>query len=166
MVEATTKKKLNIGFFSLTCDEGCFIMVTEFLNTYLLKRGDYFNIQYARQLRDNNKIEGLDVAFVEGVVSSERDKKEAEEIRKHSKRVVAMGNCAITGQPSAQRNFFSPELKERIKPQMEGFDYLEKALPVKQVIDADEEIVGCPIDQAGFVRVMEKYLKEFNIIKE
>lgn len=150
--------KKRVGIFSFTCDEGCTIYLTEIFNTKLLDWLKKIELHYFLSVKERQPIEGLDIALIEGVINTEKEKKEVEEIRKNSKIVIAMGTCAITGIPSGQRNNFSPDLLDEIKEDMEKFKMLPQALTIKEVVKVDDEVAGCPIIEEKFIEVFEKYL--------
>ena len=53
-------------------------------------------------MASSNPVEGeLDVAFVEGSVSTEEEREHLLEIRKRAKILVALGKCAVSGGPQA-----------------------------------------------------------------
>ncbi len=150
--------KKRVGIFSLTCDEGCSIYLVEIFNKKLLEWLDKIELVYFLSIKDKVKITDLDVALVEGVVSSQKDKEELEKIRKNTKILIAMGSCAVTTQPSGQRNNFSPEKLVSIKKDLEKFDYLPKCLSLEEVVKVDDKVLGCPISEENFIKVFEKYL--------
>jgi coenzyme F420-reducing hydrogenase gamma subunit len=153
-------KKLKVAFFSLTCDEGCSINFLELLNKKYEEWKDFLEFKAFRLIQKKENLKDIDLAFVEGVVSSEKEKKLLKKIRKVSKKVVALGSCAISGSPSNMRNFFDKETLEEIRPILLKFGHLEKALSVKDVIKVDEEVHGCPMLEEEAIKVVEKYLKE------
>ena len=75
-------KKLNIGIFSFTGDEGCVIVFTEILNDYIGTWKDLVEFKFARVLQKKNTIKGIDVAFVEGAMSSPKEIKRLKQVRK------------------------------------------------------------------------------------
>src|SRR3989344_1381418 len=99
-------KKLKIGWFSFSCCEDSTILFTELLNDHFKEWSKTIDFQHVRVLKSNNKLEGLDVAFVEGAIASENDAKKLKAIRRNCKKLVVIGSCAINGMPSAQRNEF------------------------------------------------------------
>jgi len=153
-------KKLKVAFFSLTCDEGCSISFLELLNKKYEEWKDFLEFKAFRLIQEREDLEDIDLAFVEGVVSSEKEKDFLKKIRSTSKKVVALGSCAISGSPSNVRNFFGKDELEEIKPILSKFKHLEKVLSVKDVIEVDEEVPGCPMAEEETVKVVEKYLKE------
>jgi len=152
-------KKKRVGVFSLTCDEGCSIYLTEIFNKKLLEWLEKVEWVYFLSIKDKTEIKDLDVALIEGVVTSQKDKDDLEKIRANSKVVIAMGTCAVTTVPSGQRNRFNAKQLAEIKDHMEEYHFLPKALALKDVVKVDDQIMGCPIDEKKFVEVFEKYLK-------
>lgn len=99
--------------------------------------------------------EGVDVTLVEGAVSSQDDLKLAQTIRKRSRLVVALGDCAVTSNVAAMRNTIPVgKLLQRIYVEgsqanqclpSEGVPALLKhALPLHQVVKVDIHVPGCP----------------------
>ena len=99
--------------------------------------------------------EGVDVALIEGAVSSQDDLKLAQTARQRSKVVVALGDCAVTSNvPSMRNGIPARKLLERVY--VEGADatpgvpgdgvpsLLKQALPLHDVIKVDLHVPGCP----------------------
>ena len=99
--------------------------------------------------------EGVDVAVIEGAVSSQDDLKLAKTARARSKVVVALGDCAVTGNVPSMRNGIPVrKLLERIY--VEGATarpgvptdgvpaLLKKAEPLHAAIKVDVHVPGCP----------------------
>jgi NAD-reducing hydrogenase small subunit len=97
----------------------------------------------------------VDVAVIEGAISSQEDLEKVRTIRQRSKLVVALGDCAVTGNVSAMRNQIVPrKLLERIY--IEGVQespgiptegvpaLLRHAIPVHEVVKVDLHVPGCP----------------------
>lgn len=156
MFDASRKKR--VGIFSLTCDEGCSIFLTEIFNKKLLEWLERIELVYFLSIKDKAELKELDIALVEGVVTSERDKEEIEKIRANAKILIAMGTCAITSQPSGQRNNFNLNHLKEIEGHLKKYKFLPKALALKEAVKVDDEVTGCPIDEGRFVEIFEKYL--------
>ena len=157
------ERKLKAGLFSFTGDEGCVITFLEILN-YKLKDWDgRVEWQAARVLRKKSSLEGLDVAFVEGAISNEKELEKLMEIRKNAKKVVAIGTCAINGSPSNHRNSFDEDKKREIKHILKRFNHMPSVEPIGKYVKVDAEVPGCPIIEQKFVEVMEQYIKEFGV---
>lgn len=159
------QKKLIVGWFSFTCCEDSTILFTELLNKNLDAWKKLVEFRHLKALKTDNRLEGLDVAFVEGAISSPTQAKEVQKIRDNSKIVVAIGSCACTGKPSASRNDLLPEaINDKIKWYMENFDYSQKVQKLDEVIKVDDQVPGCPMNPQLFLTALDKYLKQFGII--
>lgn len=156
-------KKLRVGIFSFTCDEGCSISFLEILNSKFEDWKDFLEFKRFRLIQSRSELEHLDVAFVEGAISTRKEKEKIKKIRKVAKKVVAIGNCAIDGFVSAQRNLFDESKKNEIKFILKKFGHMDRVLSVKDVVKVDEEVPGCPMIESKFIEVVEKYLKEFGV---
>ncbi|PLX27966.1 hypothetical protein C0583_01880 [Candidatus Parcubacteria bacterium] len=151
-------EKKQIGIFSFSCDEGCSIYLIEIFNEKLVPWLEKVDLRYFLSVRDKSEFDHLDVALVEGVISTEKELKEIKEIREKTDILIAMGSCAITSQPSGQRNNFNEEQTNEIKDHLEKYHYLPKTLAVKEAVKIDDEVMGCPIDEKTFIETFEKYL--------
>jgi len=159
----TEQKKLKIGWFSFSCCEDSSIVFTELLNDHFEEWSKVVDFQYIRILRSKNKLEGLDVAFVEGAIASAREKKKLLEIRANCKKLVAIGSCACTGGPSAQRNTFSPELEKEIEFLLRKFHQADKVSKLEDLVKVDAKVPGCPMNEAKFLETLNGMLKEFGV---
>ena len=123
------------------------------------------DFRHARVLQAKNILDEMDVAFVEGAISSQEQKDKLEQIRQKATWLVAVGACAVSGMPSAQRNMFDAKMKEEIQFILDRFHHLDKVLSVKDVVKVDVELPGCPMDPKQFVEVVSKALREFSVVK-
>jgi coenzyme F420-reducing hydrogenase gamma subunit len=151
-------KKKQLGVFSYTCDEGCSIYLIEIFNDKLLGWLEKAELRYFLSVRDKRDFEHLDIALVEGVISTEKELREIKELRAKTDILIAMGTCAITAMPSGQRNNYNDRPKEAISEHVEKYHYLPKTLSIKEAVKVDDEIKGCPIDEKKFIETFEKYL--------
>ena len=156
-------RKLRIGWFSFSCCEDSTIVFTEMLNDYYDKWKEILDFAHVRVLKSKNDMNDLDIAFVEGAISSENMVSELEEIRKNSKKVVAIGSCAMTGMPSSQRNEFDERLKREIDPIVEAYKYRKNVIPIHDLVKVDDNVPGCPMTEGAFLAMMGRMLKEFGI---
>ena len=111
----------------------------------------------------------VDVALIEGAISSQEDLERVRTIRQRSKLVVALGDCAVTGNVPAMRNQIAPrKLLERIY--IEGVQenpgiptegvpaLLRHAIPVHEVVKVDLHVPGCPPSAQAIVFVLGELL--------
>jgi len=152
------RKKLKVGFFSFTCCEGCVINVIEVFNEKFFEWKDKMDILYFRALKKVKPIRKMDVAFVEGAISTENERRKLKLIRANAGKVIALGSGAINGWPSNLRNDFKGIKKKEVEVLMERLGQIEKVLPVKKVVKVDGEIPGCPVEPKIFIEKMESLL--------
>lgn len=150
---------LKVGFFSFTCCEGCMMVFIEILNK---KYDDYMKkmkIENFRALKTQEKIKRLDIAFVEGSISTPSEERKLKEIRKNTKKLIALGSGACNGYPSNQRNKFPVEKKKQIQPLIEKFHQLKTIEPLDKFVKVDDKIDGCPVSEQDLTKKIEGYLK-------
>ncbi|MFH0952527.1 MAG: hypothetical protein V1838_05125 [Patescibacteria group bacterium] len=157
-------KKLRIGWFSYSCCEDSTILFTELLNDNWQEWKKILDIRHARVLQSKNILDEMDVAFIEGALTSDEHAKMVKKIRQLSKKVVAIGACAVNGMPSAQRNQFDKALNEEVQPILDRFKYLPMVKKISDVVKVDLAIPGCPMDEKKFLTAFNDLLKEFNIV--
>jgi NAD-reducing hydrogenase small subunit len=114
--------------------------------------------------------EGVDVAVIEGAVSSTDDAKLAQVARARSQVVVALGDCAVTGNVPAMRNGIpTRRLLERVYVEgateqpgvpTDGVPALLKhAEPLHQSIKVDVHVPGCPPKPNAILMVLSELLE-------
>lgn len=150
--------KLVAGWFTFTCCEDSTILFTELLNDHWQEWTKAIEFRYAKTIRNSKGVGPMDIAFVEGAISSESQAEKVKKIRELAKTVVAIGACAVTGQPSAQRNQFTPDQLETIKPILEKFSYNDKVQRLDEVIKVDFSVPGCPMDETKFIELVSKLI--------
>jgi NAD-reducing hydrogenase small subunit len=114
--------------------------------------------------------EGVDVAVIEGAISSQDDLKLAQTARARSQIVVALGDCAVTGNvPSMRNGIPTRKLLERIY--VEGATaqpgvptdgvpaLLKQAEPLSQSITVDVHVPGCPPKPNAILLVLSELLE-------
>jgi len=165
-MDTSTKKKMAVGWFSFTCCEDSTILLTELLNDNLDEWKKLVDFKYLRALKSKNDMTNLDVAFIEGAASSEKQEEEMKKIRENAKYVVAIGACAVTGLPSATRNqFIDAELNEKIRKYLRDFNYNQKVKKLDEVIKVDDIVPGCPMNVQTFTTILQKYLKLTGVVQ-
>lgn len=152
-------QKPKIGIFSLTGCGGDQLMILNLENVLLelLSRFDIKDFQEGSSYREETD---LDIALVEGSVSTETDLKTLKEIRERSKMLIALGDCAIGGCVQAMRNG-QMSMAERMK-KVYGVDedYYDVLEPkgLAEHVKVDLEVPGCPIEKEEIVRAVTSLL--------
>jgi coenzyme F420-reducing hydrogenase gamma subunit len=159
------KNQLVVGWFSFTCCEGCLILLTELLNDNLDNWKKLIEFRHLKALKTKNSLKDLDIAFVEGAISSPTQEVELKTIRDNCKHLVAIGSCATTGKPSASRNeFISDELNYKILWYFEKFKYNEYVKKIEDIVKVDAKVPGCPMNGPLFIKAVESFLKLYKLI--
>ena len=156
--------KLKIGWFSFSCCEDSTIIFVELLNDHYKEWLPLLDFRHANVLQSKNELSDIDVAFVEGAIATEKDAEELKKIREVSKKLVAIGSCACKGTPSNQRNDFDDEKKKRIEPFITAWGLADKVKTLEEVVQVDDKVDGCPMNEQTFLEVLNKYLKEFGVV--
>ncbi|MCX8195193.1 MAG: hypothetical protein N3G22_03765 [Candidatus Micrarchaeota archaeon] len=158
------KKKLAVSWVTFACCEDSTILFVELLNQHFFEWKEKIDFRYCPVLKERgNSFEGSDVTFVEGAIATKEDEAKLKEIREKSKRLVAIGSCACTGLPSAQRNTFDESTKREIMIVVERFGHLEKVHPIKEIVKVDYQVPGCPMDERIFLETLAKLFAEFGV---
>lgn len=114
--------------------------------------------------------DGVDVALVEGAVSSQDDLKLVQAARARSRVLVALGDCAVTGNvPSMRNGIPTRRLLERVY--VEGATehpcvpadgvppLLRQAEPLRSAVRVDVHVPGCPPKPNAILMVLSELLE-------
>jgi len=143
--------KIKIGWFSFSCCEDNTIVMTEVMNDHWQEWKKIFDFRHVRVLKSKNIMDEFDIAFIEGAIASPEHEKQVRDIRNISKKLVAVGACAVVGLPAGQRNTFTDEQKASIQFLVDRFGALPSVKKVAEVVKVDVEIPGCPMDPKVFL---------------
>ncbi len=147
-------KKVKLATIWLDGCSGCHMSLLDMDEALaaVLKKAD---IVYGPLVDAQSFPEDVDVTLVEGAVSSQDDLEKVRLVRKRSRVVVALGDCATTGNVPAMRNAIPvKEILDRVY--VEGADerpgapgegvpqLLKHAVPIHEVIAVDLHVPGCP----------------------
>ncbi len=148
--------KLRAGFFDFTGCEGCQLTVLH-LEQEFLDLAAVMDVVEFREVMTGGGGE-LDVAFVEGSISSAGQEARLRDIRRRSRILVALGACADTGGVNALAGAHDPPDLARA---VYGSDAPVRAFgfgrprPLSAVVRVDARIPGCPVDGQEFLRVLQ-----------
>jgi NAD-reducing hydrogenase small subunit len=123
-------------------------------------------------LVDGKEFPQVDIALVEGSVTSDEHWHEIQEIRAKSKVLIAFGDCAVTANVTGMRNYFSKdEVFNRSYRDAESNDgqgkppdhftllkLHDKVVPLHEVVPIDFYIPGCPPEADTIFYVLAEFL--------
>ena len=156
-----TKDKIRIGIYELTGCAGDALLILDCEKELvdIFKAADIQSFSMAK----SDNIDGeLDVALVEGSVSTEREKEEISDIRKRAKLVAAIGICACFGGIQA-RFLEQKEWENNLKNVYDDTKMVHtrplQSKPIDAYIKVDYYLPGCPIGKDQFLHFFTRILK-------
>jgi len=154
------KARLKIGIYELTGCAGDALLILD-CEEELINIFQAADIQSFLMAKSDNIDGELDLALVEGSVSTEKDLKELLDIRKRSKVLMAVGICATLGGPQA--TFLDPREWEEHLKKVYGQTEMARTRPLHpKPLDAyakvDYYLPGCPIDKEQFLSTLIRLL--------
>lgn len=133
---------------------GCHMSFLD-IDERLVDLADKIDIVYSPLVDIKEFPPEVDVTLVEGAVSSDEDLEKIHKIREHTKVLVALGDCAVTGNLPAMRDCFpvtavldrayvenatiQPGAPNQVVPKL-----LVKAKPLHEYVKVDVFVPGCP----------------------
>jgi len=100
--------KLKLATVWLDGCSGCHMSFLD-MDERLLELAEVVDVVYSPIVDTKEFPDEVDITLVEGAVGSVDDEKKIKKVRDHSKMLVAMGDCAITGNVPSMRNPIGPE---------------------------------------------------------
>ena len=161
-------KKARVATMWLDGCSGCHMSLVDIDEAILIvaQRAD---IVYGPLVDAQEFPPDVDVAIVEGAVSSQDDLEKIKRVRERSRILVALGDCAVTSNVPSMRNRLPVKmLLERIY--IEGADVqkgiptdgvptlLKQAIPLQDVVKVDVHVPGCPPSASSILFVLTELL--------
>lgn len=137
---------LKIGVHGLTSCYGCQLKMASVKEIINIARN--FDIKYWYMISSKGEIEHVDIAFVEGSVTTKEDERELKIIRENADILVAVGSCAIHG--GVQGILFGEEYEKAFKEVYgdKKIEYeAEISHPIKNFVEVDYNLPGCPPEE-------------------
>lgn len=122
---------------------------------------DRIDIVFAPILQKRGEIKDIDIFFIEGAIVSSKQEEKLKMFRQNCKKLVAIGACACTGMPSAQRNTFDEKTNQEIENLLIRFQYADRVKRLADVVKVDYEVNGCPMKEEVFLGVLNQLIGEF-----
>ena len=160
-MKESKKDKLKIGIYELTGCAGDSLLILD-CEKELIDMFKAADIQSFLMAKSDNIDGELDIAFVEGSVSTEKEEKEILNIRKRAKAVVAIGICACFG--GIQAAFLNKKNWEENLKKVYGDVKMKHTKPIQSnpidaYIKVDYYLPGCPIGREQFLSTFNRILR-------
>ena len=146
--------KLKLATAWLDGCSGCRMSFLD-MDERLIDLADLVDLVYSPIVDTKEFPEMVDIALVEGAVASVDDEAKIKKIRAHSRILVAMGDCAITGNVPSMRNPIGPDAilhrayieNASAQPQIPCVvvpRLLGIVRPIHEFVKVDVFLPGCP----------------------
>jgi NAD-reducing hydrogenase small subunit len=145
-------KKLKLATVWLDGCSGCHMSLLD-MDAAIISLAQKIELVYGPLVDAQEFPEDVDVTLVEGAVSSQDDLNKIQKIRQRTHLLVAMGDCAITGNVPAMRN--SIPVQRMLQSVYDGGEtktipsdgvptLLKQARPIREFVQVDLSLPGCP----------------------
>jgi len=156
--------KLKVATAWLDGCAGCHMSFLD-MDERLLELAEVVDVVYSPIVDAKEFPDNVDIALVEGAVSSTDDEKKIKKIRDHTKTLVAMGDCAITGNVPSMRNPIKPEAildrayvenasAQQQIPCVVVPKLLKGVRPIHELVKVDVFLPGCPPSPGTFLAAL------------
>jgi NAD-reducing hydrogenase small subunit len=133
---------------------GCHMSLLD-MDERLVELSEQFELVYSPLVDYKDFPEQVDITLIEGSVSSDEDLRKIRAVRAHTRILVSLGDCAVTGNVPAMRN--SIPVSELLDCVYKGNGLLQEQVPterlpsllphvrpVHEVVNVDLFVPGCP----------------------
>ncbi len=143
----TDERKPRVAVHKFSSCDGCQLAFLN-LGPDLLRLAELVEIVHFAEAGPSNPDADVDIAFIEGSVSTPDERERLRRIRAHSGFLVTIGACATSGGLQALRNLrdSESEWREAIYARPEYIDSLAHATAIREHARVDLELWGCPVD--------------------
>lgn len=162
-------KKVRLATVWLDGCAGCHMSLLD-VDEAILSVARRADVVYGPLVDAQEFPKAVDVTLVEGGVSSQEDLEKIRKVRQHSRVLVSLGDCAVTGNISAMRNQTpARKLLERIY--VEGSQMnraiptdgvpalLRHAVPLHEFVKVDLHVPGCPPSAKAIAFVLDELIE-------
>ncbi|MBI5041861.1 MAG: sulfhydrogenase subunit delta [Gammaproteobacteria bacterium] len=138
------KPRIAVHKFS-SCD-GCQLAFLD-LGEDLLTLTAQIDIRHFAEAGILGEDEAVDIAFIEGSISTPADEERIRRIRERSRLLITIGACATAGGLQALRNLADAKAwTAAVYASPEYISSLDKVQPIRALVPVDFELWGCPVN--------------------
>ena len=164
-------QRLKLATVWLGGCSGCHMSLLD-MDEWLVDLAALADLVYSPIADQKRFPEGVDLALVEGAVACDEHLELAHTVRRNSRLVVALGDCAVTGNVTAMRNPLGP-VKSVLQqvyidhgdaraamPELAGIvpRLLDRVVPLHAAISVDLFLPGCPPSAPAIRALLEALL--------
>ncbi len=161
--------RLKLATVWLDGCSGCHMSLLD-LDEGILSLAPRFELVYSPLVDAPEFPNAVDAALVEGAVSSQEDAAKARLVRARTRVLVALGDCAITGNVPAMRNgipvkrllqqiYVEGATASPVVPSVGVPPLLAQARPLHEFVKVDLHLPGCPPNPKLILSALEALLE-------
>jgi NAD-reducing hydrogenase small subunit len=162
-------KKVKVATVWLDGCSGCHMSLLD-VDAAIISLARKIDLVYGPLVDAQEFPEEVEVTLVEGAVSSQDDLARIQKIRQHTRILISLGDCAVTGNVPGMRNSI-PVAKLLQHIYVDGADekktipsdrvpaLLKEARPVREFVKVDISLPGCPPPSKAILTVLEDLLE-------
>jgi sulfhydrogenase subunit delta len=150
--------KPTLGVFSFTSCSGCQLEIIAHQEDIFLDLVKKVRILHFPIVQQKSDYDELDIAIVEGSISTRKQAEQVQKIREKAKLVIALGACATHGGVNSIRNTANDKSVERKVYGKQCPLPSIKAVGIDKYITVDYYLRGCPPVKEEFTRVFKELL--------
>ena len=146
--------KLKIGIYGFTGCAGDQLTILH-SEDELLNFFSAVSVTSFLMAQRNNKEENLDIALIEGSITTQEQREKLEEIASRTQTIVAIGICACYGGIQSMKlglGSWQKRFKNIYKQNQVLLTSAFESQPIDSFIKVDFYIPGCPIDKHQFLK--------------
>lgn len=148
------RRKLKLAVWKFASCDGCQLSLLD-CEDELLALADAVDIAYFLEASSAVADPPYDVSLVEGSITTVHDAERIHRVRRASRRLVTIGACATAGGIQALRNYGRIEaFAEMVYARPEFIDTLARSTPIRDHVNVDFELRGCPINRHQLLEVI------------
>jgi NAD-reducing hydrogenase small subunit len=162
-------KKVKVATVWLDGCSGCHMSLLD-MDTAIIALARKIELVYGPLVDAQEFPEEVDVTLVEGAVSSQEDLGRIQKIRQRTNILIALGDCAVTGNVPAMRNsvpvskllqrvYLDGAEESKVIPSLGVPALLKQARPLREFVKVDLSLPGCPPPAKTIVGVITDLLE-------
>jgi len=147
-------KKVKVATVWLDGCSGCHMSLLD-MDAAIISLAQKIDLVYGPLVDAQDFPEDVDVTLVEGAVSSQDDLNKLQKIRQRTNLLIALGDCAVTGNVPAMRNsipvskllqgiYVEGAQEGKVVPTIGVPALLKQARPLREFVLVDLSLPGCP----------------------
>ena len=150
--------KVSVAVHKFSSCDGCQLAFLN-LGKDLLSLPEFIEIKHFAEAGPVDVDAAVDIAFVEGSISTPDDLERIHKIRENSNYLITMGACATSGGIQALRNMADTKSWiANIYAKPESIKSLDSSTPISDHVNVNLELWGCPINRQQLLSAIRSLL--------